>query len=118
MNGEPVFLCGLGEKWGKQYRQGNRIYDSRYLSCALTANPVWNMGGQTYLYMVCKKVDNQHYGISCSTRLIGNFYGENYSGSYDGATYDVRYIAPTLCASGGANKYLVVRKECGKYEGT
>ena len=51
----PVLVSGFGEiNFGKQYRQGNRIYDSNAVAMALTANPVGNMGGYSYLYLVEK----------------------------------------------------------------
>ena len=50
---KPKLLGGLGEiNYGKQYRQGNRVYDSNEIDMALTANPVGNTGGYTYLYVV------------------------------------------------------------------
>ena len=37
---------GIGEKnFGKQYRQGNRVYDSNSIAMCLNAQPVGNMGG-------------------------------------------------------------------------
>ena len=50
---EPILVGGFGEiNFGKQYRQGNRVYDSRAIAMALNAQPVGNMGGQSYLYLV------------------------------------------------------------------
>jgi len=50
---KPILVGGFGEiNFGKQYRQGNRVYDSRAISMALNAQPVGNMGGYTYLYLV------------------------------------------------------------------
>ena len=50
---EPVLIGGVGEiNFGKQFRQGNRIYDSEAIACALTASPVGNTGGESYLYKV------------------------------------------------------------------
>lgn len=55
---KPIILCGFGNKnFGKQYRQGNRVYDSRGIVMALTAQPLGNMGGYSYLYVVHKKRD-------------------------------------------------------------
>ena len=52
-NNIPVLLCGFGEiNFGKQYRQGNRVYDSRAIAMALNAEPVGNTGGYSYLYLV------------------------------------------------------------------
>jgi len=48
---EPKLVGGLGEKdWGKQWRQGNRVYDSNAIAMALNASPVGNAGGYSYLY--------------------------------------------------------------------
>lgn len=50
---EPRLVGGIGEKnFGKQYRQGNRVYDSDAIAMALNAQPVGNTGGYSYLYAV------------------------------------------------------------------
>lgn len=50
---EPQLVGGIGEKnFGKQYRQGNRVYDSDAIAMALNAQPVGNAGGYSYLYAV------------------------------------------------------------------
>ncbi len=52
----PVLIGGFGEiNFGKQYRQGNRVYDSRCVAMALNAQPVGNMGGYSYLYLVVEQ---------------------------------------------------------------
>ena len=44
---------GFGEiNFGKQYRQGNRVYDSEGIAMCLTAQPLGNTGGNSYLYKV------------------------------------------------------------------
>ena len=49
----PVLVGGVGEiNFGKQYRQGNRIYDAESVAMALAAQPVGNAGGFSYLYEV------------------------------------------------------------------
>lgn len=49
----PVLVGGIGEiNFGKQYRQGNRVYSADTIAMALTANPVGNAGGYSYLYAV------------------------------------------------------------------
>ena len=49
---EPILVGGIGEKWGeKQYRQGNRVYDSDSVAMALTAQPLGNNGGNSYMYL-------------------------------------------------------------------
>ena len=43
---EPRLLGGFGERnFGKQFRQGNRVYDSAEIAVALCAHPVGNVGG-------------------------------------------------------------------------
>lgn len=50
---KPILVGGVGEmNFGKQYRQGNRIYDSNAIAMCLTAEPVGNAGGYSYLYVV------------------------------------------------------------------
>ncbi len=55
---EPRILGGIGKiNYGKQYRQGNRIYDSDACAMALNASPLGNSGGYTYLYLIRIKHD-------------------------------------------------------------
>ena len=50
---KPILLGGLGEiNFGKQYRQGNRVYSSEHIAMAVLAEPVGNMSGYSYLYLV------------------------------------------------------------------
>ena len=52
----PILVGGFGDiNFGKQYRQGNRVYDSRYIAMACLAQPVGNLGGFSYLYLVVNK---------------------------------------------------------------
>ena len=49
----PKLVGGIGEKnFGKQYRQGNRVYDSNEIAMELNAQPVGNTDGYSYLYAV------------------------------------------------------------------
>ena len=49
---KPKLVGGIGEKWGdKQFRQGDRVYDSDSIAMALTAQPVGNNGGNSYMYL-------------------------------------------------------------------
>ena len=53
----PELVGGIGEKnFGKQYRQGNRVYNSETIAMALNAQPVGNTGGYSYLYAVADKI--------------------------------------------------------------
>lgn len=48
-----MLVGGIGEiNFGKQYRQGNRVYDANHIAMCLTAQPVGNAGGNSYLYAV------------------------------------------------------------------
>ena len=52
----PKLVGGLGEiNFGKQYRQGNRVYDSNSIAMCLLSQPVGNTGGYSYLYLVEEK---------------------------------------------------------------
>lgn len=49
----PEVIGGIGEKnFGKQYRQGNRVYDSEKVATSLEASPVGNIGGNSNLYAI------------------------------------------------------------------
>lgn len=55
----PKLVGGMGEiNFGKQYRQGNRIYDSNYVAMAILSQPVGNAGGYSYLYLV--EIKDEH----------------------------------------------------------
>ena len=59
-NHKPILLTGFGEiNFGKQYHQGNRVYDSRAIAMALNAEPVGNTGGYSYLYLVLDDGENK-----------------------------------------------------------
>lgn len=50
---KPTLVGGIGNiNFGKQYRQGNRVYDSTAIAMCLTAQPLGNTGGYSYLYLV------------------------------------------------------------------
>lgn len=54
---KPILVGGIGEKnFGKQYRQGNRIYDSNAIAMCLHSQPVGNTGGYSYLYTVSNEI--------------------------------------------------------------
>ena len=53
---KPVLVGGIGEiNFGKQFRQGNRVYDADAIAMALMSQPVGNAGGFSYLYAVNTK---------------------------------------------------------------
>ena len=85
---EPKLIGGIGEKnFGKQYRQGNRIYDADAVAMALGASPVGNAGGHSYLYaitdpFICasrgrnpENPSDRTAGIYLEQRLEPNFSG-------------------------------------------
>ena len=50
---KPVLVGGIGEiNFGKQFMQGNRVYDADAIAMALMSQPVGNAGGFSYLYAV------------------------------------------------------------------
>lgn len=54
-------IGGIGEiNFGKQFRQGNRIYDANAIAMCVLSQPVGNAGGFSYLYLVNKgsKLEN------------------------------------------------------------
>lgn len=61
----PVLVGGVGEiNFGKQFRQGNRVYDANSIAMALLSQPVGNAGGNSYLYMIID--DTQGFdGVRC-----------------------------------------------------
>lgn len=79
----PKLVGGIGEKnFGKQYRQGNRVYDSDEIAMALNAQPVGNVGGYSYLYAVEEKQPKIRWRIRKltpkeTTRLM-NFTDKDY----------------------------------------
>lgn len=57
---KPKLVGGIGEiNFGKQYRQGNRVYDSNAIAMAITSQPLGNLGGYSYLYLVGVKNDKK-----------------------------------------------------------
>jgi DNA (cytosine-5)-methyltransferase 1 len=51
LENKPMLVGGVGEvNFGKQYRQGNRVYDSNAIAMAVLASPIGNAGGHSYLY--------------------------------------------------------------------
>lgn len=50
---KPKLVSGFGNiNFGKQYRQGNRVYSAEHVGMACLAQPVGNTGGYSYLYLV------------------------------------------------------------------
>lgn len=52
----PYLIGGIGEtNFGKQFRQGNRVYSSDATAMCLNSHPVGNTGGNSYLYSIRTK---------------------------------------------------------------
>lgn len=52
----PYLIGGIGEiNFGKQFRQGNRVYSSDATAMCLNSQPVGNTGGNSYLYSIRTK---------------------------------------------------------------
>ena len=88
---KPVLVGGIGEKnFGKQYRQGNRVYDSNGIAMCLTSQPVGNAGGNSYLYKVDKINQIGMLDIK-GNEQVRRVYGDN-------------GISPTLNTMQGGNR--------------
>ena len=88
---KPVLVGGIGEKnFGKQYRQGNRVYDSNGIAMCLTSQPVGNAGGNSYLYKVDKINQVGMLDIK-GNEQVRRVYGDN-------------GISPTLNTMQGGNR--------------
>lgn len=61
----PILLTGFGKtNFGKQYRQGNRVYSSKAVAMAINASPVGNTGGYSYLYLVIRDMTTNNNHVS------------------------------------------------------
>lgn len=85
---KPKLMGGIGEiNFGKQYRQGNRIYDAAAIAMCVLVQPVGNTGGYSYLYLVKRhnqerkhekkvvKVGNLSTGSSQAGTIYGSWGG-------------------------------------------
>ena len=97
----PELVGGIGEKnFGKQYRQGNRVYSSDSIAMCLNAQPVGNSGGYSYLYAVKEEDVNPV--------RIGNIYGEQFGTGYAGNVWDQESVSPTIMTAQGGNRQPLV----------
>lgn len=56
----PKLVGGIEEiNFGKQFRQGNRVYDSEEIAICSMSQPVGDIGGFSYLYTVKNKLNNK-----------------------------------------------------------
>ena len=95
-------ISGIGEKnFGKQYREGNRIYDGDKIATALKASNVGNAGGETNLYSVAvgaaERIRNSGPQIEVNNEEISNALTSNMSHSM--AAIDVQHVE-TSCNQG------------------
>ena len=109
-NEKPILVGGIGEKnFGKQYRQGNRVYDANGIAMSIMSQPVGNAGGNSYLYKVDKINQVGMLDIK-GNEQIRRVYGDN-------------GISPTLNTMQGGNRqpkiiteYIQQEVKVRKYE--
>lgn len=81
---KPKLVGGIGEKkLGNQSSQGDRIYDSNAIAMCLTAQPVGNAGGNSYLYAVEEP----------KIEIVGNYMPSGHDAS---RVVDADGLAPTV----------------------
>ncbi len=98
----PELVGGIGEKnFGKQYRQGNRVYNSEAVAMALNAQPVGNTGGYSYLYAVADKIKWRIRKLTPkeTTRLM-NFTDRDYEAM-------ARYVSSSAVYKADGNSIVV-----------
>ena len=98
----PELVGGIGEKnFGKQYRQGNRVYNSETVAMALNAQPVGNTGGYSYLYAVADKIKWRIRKLTpkCCWRLM-NFTDKDYDRA-------ARYVSASALYKQAGNSIVV-----------
>lgn len=55
---KPKLVGGIGKiNFGKQYRQGNRVYDSNGIAMCLTAQPRWKRRGEIVICIWLKQIN-------------------------------------------------------------
>ncbi len=91
----------MGEiNFGKQFRQGNRIYDSNNIAMCLLSQPVGNAGGYSYLYLVDKLEKTN------KIMVVGNYMPSNHDAS---RIVDEDGIAPTVKENHGTVTAVLIR---------
>ncbi len=95
---KPELVGGIGEiNFGKQYRQGNRVYDAEKTAMCLLSQPVGNAGGNSYLYAVKEEqVPNE-------LQLFTNLEGGKWDKIHESSVYDSNGLSPTIPTCGGGN---------------
>ena len=102
---EPVCLGGIGNKWGdKQYRQGNRVYSSNTVAMCLTSQPIGNLGGNSYLYLIAERLNMNEVKVlgQMDNTIDHTFESAN-------RVYDKDRISQTIntCGGGGLQPKIV-----------
>lgn len=70
---EPKLIGGIGEiNFGKQFRQGNRVYSSDATAMCLNSQPVGNAGGYSYLYSI-RRNEKKNQGDGIYIEMPGGF---------------------------------------------
>ena len=105
-NPVPRLVGGIGEiNFGKQYRLGNRVYDANEIAMCLTASPVGNAGGYSYLYKV-SEADTPDYEtikpVSDNYAVLNGGKIGKMTDIYRRAYYD-KGVSPTLHTCPGGN---------------
>ncbi len=99
----PELVGGIGEiNYGKQYRQGNRVYDSEKTAMCLLSQPVGNTGGNSYLYAVSHMCSDNNELSTNECDCVGKVEGIN---GHDilKRVYNPDGISPTISTCGGGN---------------
>lgn len=94
-------IGGIGEiNFGKQFREGNRVYDGTKIATALKASNVGNAGGNTNLYSIPLEV-NQIGQLKQANRNNPNRY----------RVYSGEGVAPCMCKmdGGGLEPHIPVQ---------
>lgn len=106
----PRLVGGIGKiNFGKQYRQGNRIYDANEIAMAITAQPLGNAGGNSYLYLVeDNMIENpiSTNGTDVAGCIRATYYKNGERNIIKNITDKRGYegvIEPMMCASRGRN---------------
>lgn len=82
---KPRLIGGIGEiNFGKQFRQGNRVYDSETIAMCLHSQPVGNTGGNSYLYLVDESKSMGSDSMSEIKRKTCDFKPFNYVSLFSG----------------------------------
>lgn len=99
---EPRLIGGIGEvSFGKQWRQGNRIYDSNGIAMCLMAQAIGNAGGNSYLYKVEESEEERLNDVCKETKkeIIGISVNSNSRKLEFKGTKSISPICPTLRAT-------------------